>query len=226
MRLPIYYKSEKREPINPQQQNPTSCCGDLTRNAAKADPTGPPKATRDCETKDVTIARASAEDLQEVLCLLESLHLPTSGVADHFGNFFVAKEKDGRLVGVIGLECYGNLGLLRSAAVAPGRQKSGVGSRLTRFLIEYVKAQGLTELVLFTPTALGFFARLGFVPANRENYHALLKASAQWGDCSCRCSAEFMRLELRLEESCGCKGHSVKASNSNDLLKNATPLFW
>jgi N-acetylglutamate synthase-like GNAT family acetyltransferase len=136
-----------------------------------------------------------------VLSLLGSLHLPTAGVVDHFGNFFVAREKDGRLTGAIGLERYGTVALLRSAAVAPGLQKSGVGSKLTRLLIDFAEAEGLAELVLFTSTARDFFARFGFVPANRENYHAKLKASAQWGDCSCRGSTEFMRLGLRSEAS-------------------------
>jgi amino-acid N-acetyltransferase len=140
-----------------------------------------------------------------VLSLLESLHLPTAGVADHFGNFFVAREKDSRLAGAIGLERYGTVALLRSAAVAPRLQKSGVGSKLTRLLIDFAKGEGLTELVLFTSTARDFFARFGFVPANRENYHAQLKASAQWGDCSCRNSTEFMRLGLQSEASGRCR---------------------
>jgi amino-acid N-acetyltransferase len=145
----------------------------------------------------VTITRASAEDLGGVLSLLESLLLPTAGVADHFDNFFVAKEKDGRLAGAIGLERHGTSGLLRSAAVAPGLQNSGVGSKLTRLLIDFARAEGLTELVLFTSTARDFFARFGFAPAHREDYRAVLKASAQWGDCSCRNATEFMRLDLQ-----------------------------
>jgi amino-acid N-acetyltransferase len=145
----------------------------------------------------VTITRASAEDLGEVLGLLESLQLPTAGVGDHFGNFFVAKEKNGRIAGAIGLERRGTSGLLRSATVAPGLQKSGVGSKLTTHLIDFAKTEGLTELVLFTSTARDFFARFGFVPAHRENYHAVLKASAQWEDCSCRKATAFMRLGLQ-----------------------------
>jgi N-acetylglutamate synthase-like GNAT family acetyltransferase len=209
--------------MNPEQPSPTSCCGDVVVEADGVDlaesaettgcygtaaatiriqscrsSVGPNASVGHTELETaVMITKASDEDLAGVLSLLESLQLPTAGVADHFGNFFVAKEKDGRLAGVIGLERYGRLGLLRSAAVAPGLQKSGVGSKLTRLLIAFAKAEGLTELVLFTPTARDFFARFGFVPANRENFHAQLKASAQWGDCSCRNSAEFMRLELQ-----------------------------
>lgn len=208
--------------MNPKQLSTVSCCGDLVLNADKADRAEPPRRTgcggtegstirtqnycssvapgasaahAELETA-VTITRASAEDLGGVLSLLESLRLPTAGVADHFDDFFVATEKDGRVAGAIGLERYGTLGLLRSAAVAPGLQKSGVGSKLTRLLIGFARAEGLTELVLFTPTARDFFARFGFVPANRENYYLQLRASAQWGDCSCHNSAVFMRLGL------------------------------
>lgn len=142
------------------------------------------------------IARASATDLGDVLNLLESLHLPTTGVADHFDNFFVARETSGRVVGAIGLERYGTIGLLPSAAVAPGLQKAGAGSKLTRFLIGFARAERLTELVLLTLSAQNFFARFGFVPANRENYNLQLQASTQWGERSCCRCAEFMRLGL------------------------------
>jgi amino-acid N-acetyltransferase len=179
--------------MNPKQQSPTSC-SDLAGN----DDISGSQAELDSV---VAITRASAEDLGGVVSLLESLQLPAAGVADHFGNFFVAREKNGRLAGAIGLERYGTLGLLRSAAVVPRLQKSGVGSKLTRLQIAFAKADRLTELVLFTPTAKDFFARFGFVRANREDYSTQLKASSQWGDCSRRNSAEFMRLGLRSDAS-------------------------
>jgi amino-acid N-acetyltransferase len=214
---------EKREPMNPTQPSPTSCCGDRFLDADKVELAEPPKTTGCCGTEAaivriqsscssaasnasaantefataVTITRASAEDLGEVLSLLESLQLPTAGVTDHFDNFFVGREKDGYLAGVIGLERYGTLDLLRSVAVVPRLQKSGVGPKLTRFLIGFAKTEELAELVLFTPTARDFFARFGFVPARRESYYPQLKASAQWGDHPCRGSAVFMRLGLQ-----------------------------
>lgn len=240
--------------MNPKQPSPASCCGDLVLNADKAGLVEPAKTTGCCGTEaaaignqggcasvrpnapaahielatPVTIARASAEDLGGVLSLLESLQLPTAGVADHFGDFFVARNKVGRVAGAIGLERYGKLGLLRSAAVAPQLQKSGVGSKLTRLLIGFARSEGLTELVLFTPSARDFFARFGFVPANRDDYSTQLKTSAQWNDCSCRNSAEFMRLELRPNASCGCTGDlakpTPKANDANTLPRNVTLL--
>ena len=223
IRSSIYNEMEKTQHMNmnPKRQGRTSC-GDLVLNEDKVSLEEPPKTTECCVSEAatgrtqshcsavapnasssqaeldaaVTIARASAEDLGGVLSLLQSLQLPTAGVADHFGNFFVAKENDGCVAGAIGLERHGTLGLLRSAAVAPRLQKSGVGSKPTRLLIDFAKAAGLLELVLFTPTARDFFARFGFVPANRENYHAQLRPSAQWGDWSCCGSAAFMRLGL------------------------------
>lgn len=149
----------------------------------------------------VTITNASHKDLEPVLRLLESVQLPTAGVADHFSDFFVAKDDGGHLVGTIGLERYNSLGLLRSAAVSPKRQKSGVGSKLTKVLIDFAKAQHLTDLVLFTTGAQAFFARFGFVPADRDEHSALLRNSTQWSCCS---SAPFMRLTLQSGDNTCC----------------------
>ena len=126
--------------MNPKPQGPISCHRGLVLDADRADPAKLPKATGCCGTGGatnkvqsgrssvgpsasaaptefetaVTITRASAEDLGGVLRLLESLRLPTAGVADHFCNFFVAREDDGRLAGAIGLGRYGTLGYNRN----------------------------------------------------------------------------------------------------------------
>jgi len=141
----------------------------------------------------VTIARAVAEDLDGVLGLLEAVQLPATGTAEHFDTFLVAKDEQGRLVGAIGLEHYGALGLLRSAAVVPERQRSGIGSKLTRARIDWAKTEGVKELVLFTYSAQRLAARFGFTPASREDYKEQLAKSSQWVCCA---SAEFMRLAL------------------------------
>ncbi|MFL5491993.1 MAG: GNAT family N-acetyltransferase, partial [Gemmatimonadales bacterium] len=79
----------------------------------------------------VELRMASSADLEAVFGLLSRSGLPTAGVADNFSQFLVA-EANGRLVGVVGLEIYGQSALLRSAAVEESWRGSGVG----RVLVE------------------------------------------------------------------------------------------
>ena len=64
----------------------------------------------------VELRTAQESDLPAVLGLLARAHLPTAGVADAPSHFVMA-ESEGKLVGVVGLEVYGESALLRSAAV-------------------------------------------------------------------------------------------------------------
>src|SRR5690349_17740468 len=81
-------------------------------------------------TDHVTLASATAADLDDALALLTAVDLPHDGVAEHLDGFAVARDAAGRLVGVAGLERHGSVGLLRSVAVDPALHRSGLGSRL------------------------------------------------------------------------------------------------
>src|SRR5919205_836738 len=102
---------------------------------------------------DVFISRAERADLPELLALLAAVDLPPEGVAEYLDGFMVARDAEGRLVGAIGLERHGSVGLLRSAAVSPAAQGSGLGLRLTSGLLEAARAGGGEEVVLLTTTA-------------------------------------------------------------------------
>jgi N-acetylglutamate synthase-like GNAT family acetyltransferase len=109
------------------------------------------------------------------------------------GGFLVARDNSGRLVGSAGLERHGNIGLLRSVAVAPDLQKSGLGSRLVSAVISEGKKSGVKEIVLLTTTARDFFAgRFGFSETGRENYDETLRDSPEWTLPRCS-SAVVMR---------------------------------
>src|SRR5688500_18290631 len=119
----------------------------------------------------VEILPASSDDLRDILDLLSELQLPHAGVAENVGGFLVARNEQSRLVGIIGLERYGNTALLRSAAVAPEYQKSGLGSRLTEDLLARATSEGVEKVVLLTATASDFFARrFGFCRTTRDDY--------------------------------------------------------
>jgi amino-acid N-acetyltransferase len=135
-------------------------------------------------------------DLDELLALLAAVNLPPDGVADFLAGFLVARDAGGRLVGCVGLERYGNVGLLRSAAVAPALQRTGLGARLVAALLAGARADGVREVALLTATARDFFARrFGFMEAKRADYEAQLVASPEWRLPRCA-SAVLMRLTL------------------------------
>ncbi len=143
----------------------------------------------------VAISRATAQDLDVVLRLLAEVDLPAEGVAEHFGAFFVARDGE-RVVGCVGEERYGDVSLLRSLAVAPSLQRSGLGKALTARLLDEAIRNSVSEVVLLTTTAGDFFARhFGFAQAERKRFDEVFAASPEW--CLPRCSsAVCMRLRL------------------------------
>jgi amino-acid N-acetyltransferase len=145
---------------------------------------------------DVRISRASGADLPELLALLSAIDLPHEGVEEYLDGFMVARDAEGHMVGCVGLERHGSTGLLRSAAVTPGAQGTGLGLRLTSALLEGASADGVEEVVLLTTTAEDFFGRkFGFEVAGRDAYAEALARSPEWNLPRCT-SAVLMRLHL------------------------------
>ena len=70
--------------------------------------------------------QAVPKDWEAVRGLLGSCSLPIDGAQQHFADFLLAFE-DGALAACGGLECYGDVALLRSIAVAPSRRGKGLG---------------------------------------------------------------------------------------------------
>lgn len=148
-----------------------------------------------CENID--IKTASSEDLPEILNLLSQVQLPHDGVTENVRGFFVARDDSSRLIATIGLERHGNTALLRSAAVAPQYQGCGIGSQLTRHLLERASDDGVERVVLLTSTASEFFARnFGFCETSRTVFDKELAQSAEW-NLPCCTSAVCMSLELK-----------------------------
>src|SRR5262249_29655708 len=105
----------------------------------------------------VTIERATPECLREVLEILSQVDLPHDGVEEHLSGFLVARGEGGEVVGCVGLERHGELGLLRSAAVLPRYQGQWVGGELIRELLKRAAGEGVTEVALLTTTAKDYF---------------------------------------------------------------------
>jgi amino-acid N-acetyltransferase len=81
---------------------------------------------------------------------------------------FVVAEDAGQIVGCGALHLYGtHLAEIRSIAVSPQEQGSGVGRSLVNALLQEARRHAVACVCLFTRTP-GFFARLGFAVARRE----------------------------------------------------------
>jgi len=144
----------------------------------------------------ITVAQASADSLPEVLELLSAVDLPHEGVKEHLDGFLIARSGGGRLVGCVGLEQYGELGLLRSAAILPEYQGQFIGSKLVQRLLKNAARDGITEVVLLTTTAKDYFqTKFGFQEKRRARYQKRLATSPEWNLPRCS-SAVLMALKL------------------------------
>lgn len=143
---------------------------------------------------EVDVRPATADDLSAVEDLLTLSKLPLDGVKESLSSFVVA-ERDGKIVGVAGLERCGDYGLLRSAAVDPEWRGRGLGATLVERVILDAESAGLRALYLLTTTAEKYFPAFGFKETTRDAVPDELQGTAEFTS-ACPSSATVMTLSL------------------------------
>ncbi len=129
--------------------------------------------------------------LEAVVKLLAAAQLPTEDLtAAHCENFFYSGPET-TPAGLVGLEIYGDVALLRSLVVAPDRRGAGEGAELLRHAEEQARARGVRSLFLLTTTAEEFFARHGYERASRESAPDSIRATREFAGI-CPASSAFM----------------------------------
>ena len=141
------------------------------------------------------VRRAGAEDLGAIESLLSGSSLPLQGVRDHRQHFFVAVEGT-EIIGTIGLEVYGEEGLLRSLVVGENHRSRGVGAVLYDRLLSEARELDIRRLVLLTTTAERYFTQRGFRRIPRSSITGSLAGSAEFAGA---CPATATCMELRIE---------------------------
>ena len=123
--------------------------------------------------------------------LLTACDLPTTDLEScHFEHFLGWGTVEAPQ-GVIGLEPYGSVALLRSLAVSTEVRGTGIGKTLVAAAEDYAQTQGVQVLYLLTTTAATFFARLGYAVAERDIAPESIKATKEFSGL-CPSSATFM----------------------------------
>lgn len=133
-------------------------------------------------------------ELGELEQLLSAHHLPIVDIRGPVVQLF-AGYMGGELVGSIGVEQYGRVGLLRSLAVKPIYQGQKIGEKLIAFLTDHCLAENISELYLLTTTADRYFDRLGFQRITRADAPKEIVQTSEFKDI-CPASAVVMRKML------------------------------
>ncbi|HYR36042.1 MAG TPA: arsenic resistance N-acetyltransferase ArsN2 [Burkholderiales bacterium] len=127
--------------------------------------------------------------------LLAEAKLPSSDLTEAHLQNFLACGADDKLKGVVGLELYQPVALLRSLAVASRARGRGVGSALLAEAESYARSREVKEIYLLTTTAERFFAGRGYERIQREAAPEAIRETHEFSSL-CPASAAVMRKRL------------------------------
>jgi len=141
----------------------------------------------------LAIESATAADLPDVVRVLDGAGLPHSDVTAPMLEHFLLARRGGKLLGVVGLEPLGSVGLLRSLAVDASHRGEGLGLDLTRAVERLARARGVADLYLLTTTAERFFARLGYGVLPRAEAPAPIRGTTEYRELCAATSVCMVR---------------------------------
>jgi N-acetylglutamate synthase-like GNAT family acetyltransferase len=144
-------------------------------------------------TRRIEIRPATASDLPAAIALLRDADLPTEDLTT--GHMALVAEGEAEMLGVIGLEIFGDVGLLRSLVVSPLARGEGIGRLLAEALELSVRESGIVELWLLTINADTFFSTLGFRVRSRDAAPDAIRGSKEFSTL-CPGDAVLMSKEM------------------------------
>ncbi len=131
-------------------------------------------------TAEFDIRPAQASDLKVVIAWLDGAGLPADDLRAAHMELFLLATQAAKPVGMIGLEKFAELGLLRSLLVENACRGNGLGAQLVAALEAKAQSHDIAELWLLTIDADPFFARLGFDIVERADAPASIQATAEF----------------------------------------------
>ena len=130
-----------------------------------------------------------------IIQLLSAAKLPFEDLPLSLDNFSVALNNKNGVIGVVGLEIYGDYALLRSLAVEPEYRGQGVAERLLSIVEGSASLNKVKAIYLITETASVYFGRKGYITVARTQVPDEIKVSSEFSYV-CPASAIVMKKEL------------------------------
>lgn len=128
----------------------------------------------------MTIVRATSEDLPRIRALLASANLVADDLTEDALRYFFALVENGKLIGAVGLEPYGQVGLLRSLVVAGDAQQHGFGGALLLAAETLASDLGISAIYLLTNSAQAFFGARGYRVVARADAPSSIQHTTQF----------------------------------------------
>lgn len=129
---------------------------------------------------NLTVRPAEFRDIPVCIEFLDAAGLPTADVS--IERIALIAEVDGHVAGLIGLEQFGDIGLLRSLVVDNRYRKAGFGRTLVDELEEHAMQQGIGTLWLLTIDADAYFERFGYQRKERGDAPPAIRATDEFAD--------------------------------------------
>jgi amino-acid N-acetyltransferase len=133
--------------------------------------------------------------LPAVKRLLDEAKLPVADLSEAHLENFIGRSYGNELEGVVGLELYPPVALLRSLAVVPARRGRGIGQALLADAERYARERDVKDIFLLTTSAERFFARAGYERIERAAAPAAIQHTQEFSSL-CPASSAFMRKRL------------------------------
>lgn len=127
---------------------------------------------------ELKVRPAEFRDIPTCIEFLEEAGLPTADVS--LERIALIAEVDGSVAGLIGLERFGDTGLLRSLVVDNRFRKSGFGRALVEQLEQHARNEGIDRLWLLTIDADGYFERFGYRQQERAAAPPAIRATDEF----------------------------------------------
>jgi len=131
----------------------------------------------------------------EVMNLLAACSLPNSDISERNLQHFFGCGVESDPGGIVGVELYGDVALLRSLAVKEDTRGKGCGRRLVRQVEQYAGHNGVKRLYLLTTTAETFFESLGYSKVERDSVPEPIRATTEFS-ALCSTTAAVMAKDL------------------------------